>query len=405
MDSLGRGRLISAVLLAAVILISEASANAAPMAAPSILSYDQPLSRPINRHLIVRMPLEPTALAALVSLDRKIEAATLIASYRTAQVLPPLTRVDLCKVISAAALWIPTAKTRAVPSYVPLALALTPATRANCSGVTSGPLPLDGNKAAGLLLEFHPKIYQMASSSGPPGTKLPSRDAEVTRDAEVSSLASKAKEDEIPNGVTVDTPRAYYIKDLLAAARVNRSYPPGDPDRYLLVDMAFALRQFRPLELKQYESALLEVFTVTFAGRTVAHSLLPIGITDAAGMTTLIYVVQSDGSVRVGDKAKSRGWHREYRNVVPEISSGGTGSSVFFWDFVSRKYPLTGPRKITVILQLPPRATGQVVSLMLDLKVKVRNVLLRRLSSYRPATSLCFSVKINDKQPAVAACN
>lgn len=182
-------------------------------------------------------------------------------------------------------------------------------------------LAIDPTKAARLLFEFDPAIYQASSTGGPPGAKPPPQDPAI------SSLASKAQEDRVPDGVSIDTPDAHYIKDLLEAAGVKPTYPTGDPDRYLLVDMAFALRQFRAAEFKEYESALLQIFTRGLNEKTFAHALLPVGIADAAGIATLIYVVQSNGIVRAANNSAGRGWRREYTKVVPVISSGGSGPS------------------------------------------------------------------------------
>lgn len=122
-------QLITAIFLTAILIPGSSVSNAAARVAPSILPYDKPLSRPITQDLVVRMPFDKKAILALGSQDSRIDAATIMESYRSAQVLSPLTRVDLCKAIVSAEAWIPTAETRVVPLYVPLMLALTPARR------------------------------------------------------------------------------------------------------------------------------------------------------------------------------------------------------------------------------------------------------------------------------------
>ncbi len=353
---------------------------------PGILVFDRPPTDAVALDLVVLIPLDPRAKVALASPGRIVHASDLIQSYRTAQLAPPESYVDLCQVIKAAEEWIPTAQTTRVPLYVPVAIALEPPASENCSGVVSGPIRLNKQRADAVLWTF-------GGFAGPPDRPTSWTSAQVRA---MANLSRQARLGVDPRAMSIGKPSAYYLKHLLRSANLRPTYPAHNPDKFLFVDMVFTVRES---PLGEYKAVTFSVKTSTKAGEVTAHFLMPEAFRNGAGQTVISYEVQATGFVQpAGDKEGAR-WVRRYERLLPVIESFGRGETQYGWKFTGGP-PIRGPKNPSVIITLPRESVGHQIGL----KLQLWGTLVNGLEFVTDPIEACFTIEIRRDDPEVSRC-
>lgn len=375
------------VLMVATVLHSFAGAATAP----NVVIFQRPPVSPVKLPLAVLLKLDQQALS-LMSLEGNVEASALISSYKKQHQLPKEATVDLCQVIDAAANWIPTAEAETVPFYVSLALALHPREQARCSGVVRGSVRLDAGKADTLLGEFATRTP--SSASKPPPSWDPGR-----RDPILAALVERSRRATVRGALSIGKPSAYYVKALLHARRLQPSYRGRDPDRYVLVDLAFTVHEQPLLE---YESILFRVNLLPEIGKVFTHAMMPEVLLNGS-TTTKAYEIQASGIVVAvpPDKAGKSGWGRIYERLVPRIQSYGLGETGFSWAFLKSKFPLVGSKNPSVVVELPDRSVGRKLRLFIQVRAQIT---LGGIRSAASSPTTCFLVVLRKEAPDVSQC-
>lgn len=366
--------------------------------ASNIIRFDRAPVEPIRIDLAVLMRFEQRAVILLNSPSEEIDASSLIVSYRTEQRLPRTASVDLCDVRRAASNWIPTAGTNVVPLYVPLSLALEQGSIRNCESVVAGRVRLDARKAAMILDAFgrigpspaSPKVTApfLAAAPGP-------------ADPGIASLQAQALQETIRGAVSIGKPDAYYVKELLRHKQIARTYRMHDPDRYVLVDMAFTLHEIAPW---QYNHVQFRVSIIFEGGEVLAHAMMPERVDEVVGITTRTYEIQASGNVRAVEVGGRYGWERKYESIVPIVRGFGLRESAFYWTFWKGKLPLPGSKNLSVVLEVPPKSVGRKVRLLFDLRAELTQPGYFSSQSARATQRACYFIEFRSDEPAASRC-